>query len=338
MAVAPFASFCFSTFKRPDYLRSTLGSILRQTFVDYEVIVSDNDPEQSGRIAVEGFQDPRFKYFPNETNLGMKKSFNKSLERSSGRFIVMIADDDPVYPEMLQTLHDLQIEYPGYGMYMGGCDWYCTSHEVGKLYNFKVGTNSCLSSLHDVGYKQAYQPGEFLKQLYALAIFPHYLWSTAIVKREILEEVGGVPEYGTPFLGDYAYMSVIAAQAGCVTINTALGCQTLHRENFGRNQNEQLVIAAQNFPEYIESKAKHLPEWPVIKKSMLKFTAMWLISHMSFLHMYYKKTGTYDSSLKLAEKEVFKLPYVRSYKMKYQLKKNAPGIHNLIVSTRKMLS
>ncbi len=334
----PFASFCFSTYKRPAYLRSTLESILLQRFGDFEVIVSDNDEEQSGREVVASFNDTRLKYFANETNLGMKKSFNRSLERSSGIYIVMIADDDPVYPEMLLTLHDLQKEYPGYGMYMGGCDWYCVSHEVGRLYNFHVGTNSCLSDSHDVGFKQAYSPDDFLEHLFGFEIFPHYLWSTAIVQRDILIKAGGVPEYGTPFLGDYAYMSVIGSYSGCVTINRALGCQTLHNENFGRNQNEQLVVAAKNFPAYIEEKASHLKEWPAIKTKMLRFTALWLVSHMSFLHHYYKKTGKQDPSLGDAEKSVFRMDYVRPYRLKYFLKKNFPRIHDYGVKIKKSFS
>src|SRR3954467_8136038 len=130
----PFVSFCFTTYKRQEFLKSTLTTVAVQTFTDLEVIVSDNDPEQSGRAVVEGMNDPRFKYFPNETNLGMKKSFNKSLERSSGRFIVMIADDDPVYPDMLETLAKLSKDYPDYGMYMGGSDWFCTNPKVAALY------------------------------------------------------------------------------------------------------------------------------------------------------------------------------------------------------------
>src|ERR1700737_1288189 len=98
MTANPFASFCFSTYKRPEFLESTLQSILKQTFQDFEVIVSDNDTEQSGKRVVESFNDSRFKYFPNPENLGMKKSFNLSLNRSSGEFIIMIADDDPLYP------------------------------------------------------------------------------------------------------------------------------------------------------------------------------------------------------------------------------------------------
>ena len=251
MSGKPFASFCFSTFKRPAYLRDTLNSILAHTSVDYEVIVSDNDTEESGRAVVESFNDKRFQYFPNGENLGMKRSFNKSLDRSSGEYIVMIADDDPVYPDMLLSLQKLSHEFPGFGMYMGGCDWFCTSKDVGKLYGFKVGTNSCLSSEHDLNFTKTYTPANFLKAIFTFGIFPHYLWSTSIVKREILVKAGGVPEYGTPFLGDYAYMSVIGAAGGCVILNRSLGCQTLHNENFGRKQNEQIPVAANNFPSFL---------------------------------------------------------------------------------------
>lgn len=338
MQAGCYASFCFSTYKRPGYLRSTLESIRRQTYRDFEVIVSDNDVEESGRSVVEEMNDPRFKYFPNGENLGMKRSFNKSLERASGEYIVMIADDDPVYPDMLMTLNQLQQEFPGYGMYLGGCDWFCTSHKTGKLYNFRVGTNSCLSNDHDLNYKQVFAAGEFLKQLFSFGIFPHYLWSTAIVKRDVLIAQGGVPEYGTPFLGDYAYMSTVASHSGCVIINRSLGCQTLHDENFGRSQNEQIAVAAANFPAFIESKASHVPEWPGIKKIMLRFTALWVVSHMTFLHEYYKKTGTPDRSLLDAEKNVFRLTFMKKYKIKYFLKKKFPGIHGLIVSVKKKIS
>ncbi len=337
MEKKPFASFCFSTFKRPAYLHSTLQSILLQTFSDYEVIISDNDVEQSGRSVVESFRDPRFKYSANEANLGMKKSFNRSLERSSGEYIVMIADDDPVYPPMLQTLFDLQNEFPGYGMYLGGCDWFCMDHKVGQLYNFKVGTNSCLSNVHDIDYKYAYSPDEFLKQLFSFGIFPHYLWSTCIVRREILISMGGVPEYGTPFLGDYAYLSTAGSNAGCVIINRSLGCQTLHSENFGRDQNDQIVVAATNFPQYLENKVSHLRDWPDIKKRMLRFTALWVVSHLVFLHHYYRRMGIDAKGLKKAEREVFKISYLKEFRFKYFMKKNLPRTHDLLVRMKKSL-
>ena len=105
----------------------------------------------------------------------MIKSFNRAIELSSGEYIVMITDDDPVYPDMLQTLFTLQNKYPGYGMYLGGCDWFCTHHEVAKLYGLKVGTNTHLSNEHDLNYTEAFKPDEFAMSLFTFKIFHHYL-------------------------------------------------------------------------------------------------------------------------------------------------------------------
>jgi len=334
----PFVSFCFTTFKRHDHLLATLNSILNQTFTDYEVIVSDNDPDQSGRPVVEGFDNPKFKYFPNPENLGMKKSFNKSLERSTGEYIVMIADDDPVYPDMLQTLVNLKTSYPGYGMYLGGCDLFCTHYNIANLYGIKVGTNSCLSNNHDLNYVKTFKPYEFINDIFSSKIFTHYLWSTGMVKRAVLIECGGVPDYGTPFLGDYAYLSIMGAHSGCVIINKSLGCQTVHNENFGRNQNEQLSIVAVNFPKYLHEKLSYMPQWKEIEKLIHHFVGVWLTGHMAFLY-HYNDGNKHEirASLLLAEKEIFKNKFIKKYRIKYFLKKNFPLIHNGILKIKRTL-
>jgi glycosyltransferase involved in cell wall biosynthesis len=335
----PFVSFCFTTYKRGDYLKMTLESVLAQSFQDFEVIVSDNDPEESGRATVEGFRDSRFRYFPNRENLGMKKSFNKSLERSTGEYIVMIADDDPVYPDMLETLIGLRSRHPGYGMYLGGSNWYCAEAEVARLYQLQVGITSFLGD-KPVGHVQAYSPEEFLANFFNNKIFISYLWSTAIVKREIIVEMGGIPDYGTPFLGDYAYISIMASHSGCVTINKALGHQTIHLQNFGRSQNDQLKTAAVNFPKYVGERLKKLKNWPEVEQQMNRFVGQWIVSHLAFLHRFYKLTGNHEeqAALKQNEKEILEVPIVKQFRLKYLLKKDYPGLHNLLVKIKRVLS
>src|SRR5271156_4651934 len=139
-------SFCFTTYKRPDILIETIKTILLQTIPDFEIIISDNDPDESGKKVVTVLTDDRIKYFPNKENLGMIRSFNKSLERSTGKFIIMMADDDPVYPDLLETLFSLEKNYPGYGIYLGGGDLYCTRSSLARLNNLRIGTNTFLNN------------------------------------------------------------------------------------------------------------------------------------------------------------------------------------------------
>jgi glycosyltransferase involved in cell wall biosynthesis len=334
----PFVSFCFTTYKRGDFLQKTLESVLAQTFQDFEVIVSDNDPKESGRVTVEGFRDSRFKYFPNRENLGMLKSFNKSIERSTGQYIVMIADDDPVYPDMLETLVSLHKQYPAYGMYLGGSNWYCNEPEVARLYQLQVGITSFLADKpHGAVY--VYSPEEFPVNFFNNKIFTSYLWSTAMVKREILIEMGCVPDYGTPFLGDYAYIGIMASHSGCVVINKALGHQTIHLQNFGRAQNDQLNTVATNFPLYVGERLQRLSNWPVVEQQMNRFVGLWITSHLAFLHRFYMLTHDNQAKKELQayEKEILNIPLVKPFRFKYLLKKNVPFLHNALVKIKRRL-
>lgn len=331
----PLISFCITTYRRKDYLGKTLRSIALQTYPNLEVIVSDNDVEQSARSVVEGFGDARFRYYPNEVNLGMKKSFNRSLQKSTGTFIVMIADDDPVYPDMLETLVGLSEKYPSYGMYLGGCNWFCTNPKIASLYSLKVGMNSCLAE-KNIGVVEEFPPSDFLKNFFNFNIFPSYLWSTGMVRREILIEKGGVPDYDTAFLGDYAYLSIMGSHSGCVVINYPLGHQTIHEQNFGRAQNEQIARAATNFIGYVSERINHVADWPVIEKQMTHFVALWVLTHLAFLKKYYALFSSEEPiDLGVYEREIFALPMMKKYRVKYLLKTRSPLVHDMIVKLKR---
>ena len=331
----PLVSFCMSTYKRGEILYETLLSIKRQTYTNFEVIISDNDIDAAGKIWVEKLRDDRFKYYTNATNLGMKPSFNKSIERSTGEFVVMIADDDPVYFDMLETLINLYNQFPSKGMYMGGCDWFCVDAQTAAFYNMKLGTNSCLSNKLLFKEIKDFTPDEFLIQFFTFKFFPHYLWSCCMVKKSIITEFGGTPDYGTPFLGDYAYMSTMATVNGAVIINKALGCQTLHDNNFGRNQHDQLITVSTNLPNYFIPKIQNLKEAKEIEKVFYHFLGMAMVSHISFLQEYFKKEKIAVPELNEAAKKVFALPYMKQFYFKYFIKKNYPKTHNIFVSLKK---
>src|SRR5450432_4216596 len=114
-----WVTFCMSTYKRPVLLKNALKLIAKQTFRNFEVVVSDNDPEGSAKPVVESFNDKRFRYFFNEEDLGMIRSYNKSIERASTPFIVMITDDDPVSDNLLEELFQLHNQYKGHSIYCG---------------------------------------------------------------------------------------------------------------------------------------------------------------------------------------------------------------------------
>lgn len=327
----PWVSFCMSTYKRPEFLKNQISSLLQQTFSDFEIIISDNDPEKSGKNIVELFQDTRISYYHNEENLGMIKSFNRSLAKSKGEFVVMITDDDPTYPDMLETLHNLTIQYPGYGVYQGGSETLCYTPFIADFLRSKVGINSCLSSEMNYNEVKIYDKKEFPYLFFNGKLGPLMLWSVGIVRREILIENGGVPDYGTEYFADHAYMVANGSKSGMVYLNRALGHQAIHGANFGFNQLknvEKYIAIPESFTKWVESKLGSRDDWNTLKSEMYNFTGRAIVEFSLFIKKSLKASNFSDTDFKKAKKVVFSHSYIKKWKFKYLLLSKFPATFN----------
>lgn len=304
-----------TTRRRPDFLLKTLKAIQRQTITDFEVIISDNDPAASGRAVVEGLNDSRFRYYCNEADLGMNPSFNRSLARAQGEFVVMITDDDPVYPEMLETLQGLALKYPGYGCYFGGADMLQLNPDIAKLTLHKVGTNSCLAPL-PYGTVRTYSAETFPHAYFRGEIGIYMLWSVGMTRREIAQSVG-LPDYGTPYLGDFVYTVTTCSRAGVVVTNQSVGCQTVHDFNFGRRECGQLKTALLGFVNTLSDRLSTRPDWQTLKPKLERFAGQWIILHCVFLRQYFKQLKLDDRELKATLQDVFKIPFMKRARLFY---------------------
>lgn len=226
-----WVTFCMTTFNRPEFLKKQLTAISRQTFTRFHVVVSDNASSDATRQIVEDFNDPRFFYYANGTNLGMVKSFNKSLERASSEFVAMLTDDDFIYPDMLQTLYDLYLAFPGYGMYMGGHDVFYAKLWLAQLAGTSIGTHSGLAPM-ELEETRCFTGMQFAQNYLGDKLGGGILWSAGVVKREIALGIGGVPDYGTPFLSDCSYVLLCGSKEGVAYVNKALAAISLHGENY----------------------------------------------------------------------------------------------------------
>jgi glycosyltransferase involved in cell wall biosynthesis len=86
-----------------NYLAETLGSILAQTYSDFELIISDNASMDRTEEICRAYaaRDERIRYFRNEENLGAAENFNRALELSAGEYFKWAAHDDLCAPEYL---------------------------------------------------------------------------------------------------------------------------------------------------------------------------------------------------------------------------------------------
>lgn len=107
------------TFLLPAYktrfLNEAIGSILKQTYTDFSLIVIDDASPEDVRGIVAAHNDPRISYRRNEQNIGGKDlvaQWNHCLSFVESDYFVMATDDDVYEKEFLTTLVGLTKKYP----------------------------------------------------------------------------------------------------------------------------------------------------------------------------------------------------------------------------------
>lgn len=327
-------SFCMSTYKRPELLQKQLSLLLSQTYTNFEIIVSDNDPEGSAKAIVEIVKDNRVVYYKNDFNLGMIGSFNKSFERSKGAYIVMITDDDPAYPDMLTTLLQLTKDYPGYGVY-GGCgDLILKNEFVANTMGQKIGTKSTLLENMKVDEVKVMNKAELAGSYFEGFFSATYLlWSCLIVKREILAGLNGIPDYGSELLADHAYVIATGSAGGFVFINKSFGAQLVHGSNFGydfKNLRSKYINTPQQFHDYLQLKLSNNLEWEKLEKKSWNFIGRSWVEYSLFIYKSLSNSKDKKEFFK-AFNQAFRNKNIYKWKYKFYLKAYFKGLFNILL-------
>lgn len=94
-----------ATFNGEKYLKEQLDSIYAQSYINLQVIVTD-DCSTDGTIKIlEAYAHSHgLQYFINDTNLGYVKNFEKAISLCKGDYIALADQDDIWEPDKLETL------------------------------------------------------------------------------------------------------------------------------------------------------------------------------------------------------------------------------------------
>lgn len=91
----PFISICVPAYQRAIYLDRLLQSIVSQQYRDFEVIITDDSPDNSVRQLCEKYSGILpITYHKNTVALGTPANWNKSISLATGRWIKLMHDDD----------------------------------------------------------------------------------------------------------------------------------------------------------------------------------------------------------------------------------------------------
>ena len=296
----PWVTFCMTTYKRPEFLKKQLLSLSRQTFPNFQVVISDNDPDASARKIVEAFNDQRFCYYHNGENIGMIASFNKSIHKAITPYIVMLTDDDHVDENMLKEFKAIIEKYPGYPIYMG-CKRSDKEHDEIEIFDNE---NFIFQFLH---------PGR-------TSII---LWSSCLLDRETVQEFGGIPDFGSPHFADHALLLLCGKNKGGVFINKMYGSLASHDQNFSKSHFDLYYKGCVGFYNFITSNFE--------KKFYKKDNINALEQHLQkwFLDNYFalKKYFTYKNyqeetlnEIKTFSEKILSLSFMKSALSKFRIR------------------
>jgi glycosyltransferase involved in cell wall biosynthesis len=97
------------------YLGEAVDSLLRQTYTDFELIISDNaSTDQTEAICREYVaRDPRVRYYRSSQDVGLANNYNYLFIRARGEYFKWAAADDVHEPDYLARCLDVLERDPG---------------------------------------------------------------------------------------------------------------------------------------------------------------------------------------------------------------------------------
>ena len=104
------------TFNRAGLLRETIESVLGQTYSNFRLIVSDNASTDETQEVVATLSDARLGYVRADKNIGMNANFNRLIELTESEFLMLLPDDDLLYPEYLNSVIKVLERNPRVGL------------------------------------------------------------------------------------------------------------------------------------------------------------------------------------------------------------------------------
>lgn len=169
----PKLSIVIPAYKTPEkYLREMLDSILHQTYRNWEVCVANGSPKGEGRIVEKVMKqytekDDRFRYCNLGENLGISGNTNAAIEMADGDYIVLADHDDTLPEHALFEVAAAVNDHPA-------CD---------VIYSDEDKLDMDGGALFDPHFKPDFNPD--------LLTSVNYICHLFVVKRELLEKVGG---------------------------------------------------------------------------------------------------------------------------------------------------
>lgn len=184
----PHFSVVIPLYNKAPYVSRAIGSVLGQTFTDFELMVVDNGSTDGGGDKTAAFCDPRLRTYRYEKNVGVGNARNKGVEMTSAPWLAFLDADDWWEPTFLEEMAGLAERHPGAGIY--GSNYYIVKNRKKRV--------------APLGLEEGFEEGAVnYCQVYAKTLCMPLTSITVCMPRTVFNEMGGFRsgiELGEDFL------------------------------------------------------------------------------------------------------------------------------------------
>lgn len=99
---SPKVSVCMPVYNGERYIAESIESVLSQTYGDFYLNIFDNLSNDHTVEIIQGFKDPRIRYFRNGANLGLVGNHRRCVEGCETPYLCIFHDDDVMLPTNLE--------------------------------------------------------------------------------------------------------------------------------------------------------------------------------------------------------------------------------------------
>lgn len=204
----PKVSIAIPTFNRVNYLKLAVESSLSQTYSNVEIIISDNASTDKTAEILAQYSDSRLVTIRQPTNVGMMANWNKCLEIATGKYFILLSDDDLLDSSAIEQLV-ARFEDP--------LSYNCksSSNEIGVVYcrSRIINQNGETIALGKIAASWASAPAA-IDAFFKLETQP--VPCSILMRTDDVRTAGGYDASGYPLIADAKVWMTVALNRGTV--------------------------------------------------------------------------------------------------------------------------
>lgn len=240
------------------FLKSSIESILHQTFHDYELIIVNNGSKEDVKGIVSNFNDPRIRYIEHENMIPIVENWNRCLSYAKGEYFILFSDDDKCEKIFLEELYKLTLKYMHVNVFRGRVVIIDENECIKAIAPSSPEFESCLEFVwHRIkNYRLHYAP-DFM------------------VRTEELRKIGGFVDFPNAWGSDDATWFTLANIGGIATTNKFVVSwrdSSLNLTKTGNIENKLVALSKfQNWQDnFIKKNLRYTPDESILYNDILK--------------------------------------------------------------------